>query len=960
MNPSLQRKLRRSMEPASADVVEALRSLTGLLDENTASSRRALLGRIEQRGLDLSRSLLATFGELQSSLDAADAEVDCLTDACTTISTRLHDSRAATEVLLSQTERLRVELAATEKRSAETAAFEAAYCLSSDDETLLNSPFGGAGAPFGPSSDLQALLGTLGRVQAIRERAQDLLLGPQQPLGLEITSSMAAHEERGLGLLYRWVQAQCRALPVEARPSAAAPLQASLRQAIAALRHRPELLSYCLDEVVASRRQPLLAAWRAHLSYLDAATAGSATSRSRGPEGVGAEGAAGERWSEMGAAAAVGRGYVEVAYGGAGRRGRGAGDEEWEVLECFERALCGLQRLLRSEHAILSALLGEGSDKGGGQGSGKEGGEGGDTEGSLQAAGGAGGVGKVDEQAKVGLALASASEPLAEPLTAHVCLLLSISATSPAAANAGLTTAGSNAGASAAAVEDGRENSDATHSGLQTGAAPPTAASTTIASPIAPTAVPAWSPPLFARPAFTHQLIRLVHCHATPLAALLQSATDGGVGGDSAGGSDGGAAASLPALVASFKRCAELASGALDASVEQLTRHITSLADDEGGWGEGGRGEGARGEGARRGGRLAPGEAVVEGVRAIEALIDAARAMHAPTPAATAHQRHTAASPSTLAVAPPPQSAATLPSCERTLRTLTSVLISASHTSAGRRTVAKADTSTWGFGGLITAATATAAGGASIPASAAAAAAAAASTASSSTTATATSASSSAGRAGGVPLPAPERIILLLNSLDALRIPLLAVRQARSSAGVQASAQAGEVGGVVVGGGEAGGGARGVMPALHDHVGPSLALVEAECTAALAELARTSAEEFMRSCGLGEKLAALQTAEAQPQVPMATMIGLEPLALAASMRSFYSTLFQRGDALVASVELLSSAALGRQAVLATARTLAATHQHITSLVLRPGAGYEQPGAILLHTPEEVQTLLDVQ
>ena len=44
------------------------------------------------------------------------------------------------------------------------------------------------------------------------EGAKALLLGPYQRLGLELTSSMAAHEERGLGLLYRWVHEQCRVL----------------------------------------------------------------------------------------------------------------------------------------------------------------------------------------------------------------------------------------------------------------------------------------------------------------------------------------------------------------------------------------------------------------------------------------------------------------------------------------------------------------------------------------------------------------------------------------------------------------------------------------------------------------------------------------------------------------------------------------------------------------------------
>jgi len=265
MNPSLQRKLRRSMEPESAETLAALRSFDAeLLPENTVSSRRALLSRIEVRGLTLSHSLLSMFGELQTALDAADAEACCLAEACGSISKQLQDSRAATEVLLLQTERVRKELAATERRAELTVAFERAYTLTEDEEELLNAPFD-AQSPFGPASELAPLLAVLQRVHEIHARAKALLLGPYQRLGLELTSSMAAHEERGLGLLYRWVHEQCRVLPLQASATSLRPL----RQALEALRHKPTMLSYCLNEVVRCRQQPLLAAWSASLGAAD-------------------------------------------------------------------------------------------------------------------------------------------------------------------------------------------------------------------------------------------------------------------------------------------------------------------------------------------------------------------------------------------------------------------------------------------------------------------------------------------------------------------------------------------------------------------------------------------------------------------------------------------------------------------------------------------------------------------
>ena len=89
------------------------------------------------------------------------------------------------------------------------------------------------------------------------------------------------------------------------------------------------------------------------------------------------------------------------------------------------------------------------------------------------------------------------------------------------------------------------------------------------------------------------------------------------------------------------------------------------------------------------------------------------------------------------------------------------------------------------------------------------------------------------------------------------------------------------------------------------------------------------------------------------------MVGLEPLALAAAMRAFYQQLFQTGGALVDKAERVASLALRRRALQLTAQTVAATHRHIYEVVSRPGAGYSDLSTILLHAPDEVDTLLDV-
>lgn len=156
-----------------------------------------------------------------------------------------------------------------------------------------------------------------------------------------------------------------------------------------------------------------------------------------------------------------------------------------------------------------------------------------------------------------------------------------------------------------------------------------------------------------------------------------------------------------------------------------------------------------------------------------------------------------------------------------------------------------------------------------------------------------------------------------------------------------------------------------------DAIQQSLAAQPAEATAVraaelsehaeqmVAALAHSTAVAFFERCGLQQKLAALQTAADQPQLQLSSVVGLEPLALAAAMRAFYQQLFRSGGALVERAELVASLALRRRALQRTAQTVAATHRHIHQVVSRQGSGYTDLSTILLHTPDEVDTLLDV-
>ena len=104
---------------------------------------------------------------------------------------------------------------------------------------------------------------------------------------------------------------------------------------------------------------------------------------------------------------------------------------------------------------------------------------------------------------------------------------------------------------------------------------------------------------------------------------------------------------------------------------------------------------------------------------------------------------------------------------------------------------------------------------------------------------------------------------------------------------------------------------------------------------------------------------------ARPPSGLRVLAGLAPAVeadwkgLAAAMRAFYQQLFRSGGALVERAELVASLALRRRALQRTAQTVAATHRHIHQVVSRQGSGYTDLSTILLHTPDEVDTLLDV-
>ena len=181
-------------------------------------------------------------------------------------------------------------------------------------------------------------------------------------------------------------------------------------------------------------------------------------------------------------------------------------------------------------------------------------------------------------------------------------------------------------------------------------------------------------------------------------------------------------------------------------------------------------------------------------------------------------------------------------------------------------------------------------------------------------------------------LSSNEQLILRINSIEALRAAL----DARPNGSGTAAAAAARVAATAV------------------------SKLDGQLETLVTAVARGAAEAMLNQSGLGEKLAALSTAEAQPQLKMADVIGLEPLALGAAMRGFYSVLFRHGDALLPNADLIEAPPVRRRTATLVAQTIASTHRHLHAMLSREGSGYEQPQkTILPHSPEEIDTLLGV-
>ena len=266
--PGIARKVKKVLETPvdSPEILSCLRSLSDFYPENTPAARRGLRRSVERHGLEINREYLVASNRAQEALRAVDGQLERLLDSCDRIGGALERTRERTGALLRETAELDAVIASVEEKKKIVATFAVDFQLTDEDVAALEGrPLGlapDAGLPDGHATTNAESVGivtdaffvALDRARAIHGNCRALLRTHHQRAGLELMDQMATYQERAHERLCRWVQNECRALAEEDISENVSDL---LTKAMRALRRRPTLFRYCVEEVSRARHNAL-------------------------------------------------------------------------------------------------------------------------------------------------------------------------------------------------------------------------------------------------------------------------------------------------------------------------------------------------------------------------------------------------------------------------------------------------------------------------------------------------------------------------------------------------------------------------------------------------------------------------------------------------------------------------------------------------------------------------------
>ncbi|XP_051965570.1 conserved oligomeric Golgi complex subunit 6-like [Xyrauchen texanus] len=257
-NNPLSRKLNKILETRldnDREMLEALKSLSVIFNENSLRTRRNLRGDIEKRSLSINEEFVRIFKEVTEELENVHEDVQAMSSCCEEMTNRLKAAKEQTQDLIVKTNKLQGENHQLEVRGQVAQAFLSKFQLSTAEMATLRT------ARDGPVTE--DFFRALNRVKNIHEDVKILLRTNQQTAGLEIMEQMAVLQETAYEQLYRWAQNESRGLTQET-----CDVSSVLSQAMEALQDRPVLYKYTLDEFGTARRSAVVR------GFIDALTRG--------------------------------------------------------------------------------------------------------------------------------------------------------------------------------------------------------------------------------------------------------------------------------------------------------------------------------------------------------------------------------------------------------------------------------------------------------------------------------------------------------------------------------------------------------------------------------------------------------------------------------------------------------------------------------------------------------------
>eukprot|EP00730_Choanoeca_flexa_P002449 TRINITY_DN11055_c0_g2_i4.p1 TRINITY_DN11055_c0_g2~~TRINITY_DN11055_c0_g2_i4.p1 ORF type:complete len:687 (+),score=161.29 TRINITY_DN11055_c0_g2_i4:3-2063(+) len=245
---ALARKLEKTLKgqdnllrgtPGHDDVVTALSGLDGLIIENTKHTRQNLRSQVERRALETNKEFLNAFSKVYEALEQVDQELESMCQACATMTSQLDAAKQETAALVEKTSALSSSREQLSLKRHLLQAFTERYQLAPEEHAVL----------VGDKPMDFTFFSALRRVQTIHQDCKRLLRTSHQKAGVDIMDQMATLQEKAYERLYRWTQGTCRSMTTESVDQTR-----RLNMAFNALRARPVLFQYSINELATARR----------------------------------------------------------------------------------------------------------------------------------------------------------------------------------------------------------------------------------------------------------------------------------------------------------------------------------------------------------------------------------------------------------------------------------------------------------------------------------------------------------------------------------------------------------------------------------------------------------------------------------------------------------------------------------------------------------------------------------